>query len=237
MAGKVANTPHFSPRSATWPVFGVFPRFQRREAIFPDDIQSPLICRPPAGQRFRCRDNDCLLGAAGIGRVRAGDGAHPGCSAGSSGHATGSPGSASGAGAPLARPGFGGRSRARAARRGRQHLNIAEREGQRRPRGCADAGIAGRLAVPGFLRRFLQGTAWRGRRWRRRFRPEGAVARLRLRCRRGARDYRHQQSRDCRCGRDRSQFHRWLEAEGGVGRHRHEDRYRGAEGRPEGQGD
>ena len=52
------------------------------------------------------------------------------------------------------RAGFGRRSRARPARRGGQHLDLADGEG--RGPGAADAAAARRLALPGFLRRFLQ---------------------------------------------------------------------------------
>ena len=65
---------------------------------------------------------------------------------------------------------------------------------------------AGRLAVPGFLRRLLQGP----RRARTAATAEGAVARLRLRRRRRAGHRRHQQPRHRRRRRDRGQFLRRL---------------------------
>ena len=117
----------------------------------------------------------------------------------------------------------------RAARRGGQHLDLAEREGHGGAGRGADAAAARGLAVPGFLRRFLQ----EPRRRRRRRRAEGAVARLRLRRRRRAGHRRHQQPRDRRRRRDRGQFLRRLEAQGRTGRHGHQDRPCGAEGRSE----
>ena len=85
---------------------------------------------------------------------------------------------------------------------GRQHIHVADREGHGRSGRRANAATARRLAVPGFLRRFLQGPRWR-RPWRI---AEGAVARLRLRggCRAGHR--RDQQPRDRRRRRDRGQL-------------------------------
>ena len=126
--------------------------------------------------------------------------------------------------------GFRRRPGRRPAWRRREHLDLSERQGRGKPRRGADAGTAGRLAVPGLLRRVLQGS----RRQRRRPRlAEGAVARfgLRHRCREGHRH--HQQPCDRRRRRDRSQLLRRLEAQGRTRRHRHQDRHRGAQGRPD----
>ena len=79
------------------------------------------------------------------------------------------------------RPGLGRRSGRGPARGGGQHLDLAERQGHRRPGHRAAAAGAGGLAVPGLLRRLLQGP-----RGRRRRPAEGAVAGLRLRRRRRA---------------------------------------------------
>ncbi len=115
--------------------------------------------------------------------------------------------------------------RREADRGGGQHLDQPDPQGARGR--AASQGAQGR-AVRGVLRGLLQAQG------RLPVRPQGLLARLRLRHRRQGRLHRHQQPRDRRRRRDHRQLPRRHQAEGRQGdRQGHQDRSGAAQGHPE----
>ena len=126
-----------------------------------------------------------------------------------------------------ARPPVGRAARREADRRGRQHLDQPDREGAAKACRCRRCRRARRS-------RSSSRTSSTARAASSPLRPQGVLARLRLRRRRQGRPRRHQQSRHRRRRRDHRQLQRRLQAQGREGaRQGHQDRPGPPEGHAE----